>query len=81
MKIKTTILIKQKEETNADSKLTQFYQDQIDKLKNANNAQQNNENQNKVDSMLQDINTKFDSIKTKIDELLNGSGNSKNQQQ
>ncbi|ERH71692.1 hypothetical protein N173_20285, partial [Acinetobacter baumannii EGD-HP18] len=73
--------LKQKEETNADSKLTQFYQDQIDKLKNANNAQQNNENQNKVDSMLQDINTKFDSIKTKIDELLNGSGNSKNQQQ
>ncbi|PTI89325.1 hypothetical protein BU076_12210, partial [Staphylococcus warneri] len=69
------------EETNADSKLTQFYQDQIDKLKNANNAQQNNENQNKVDSMLQDINTKFDSIKSKIDELLNGSGNSNNQQQ
>ncbi|MFI3133705.1 hypothetical protein QRX48_06365, partial [Staphylococcus warneri] len=62
-------------------KLTQFYQDQIDKLKNANNAQQNNENQNKVDSMLQDINTKFDSIKSKIDELLNGSGNSNNQQQ
>ena len=25
--------LKQKEETNADSKLTQFYQDQIDKLK------------------------------------------------
>ena len=65
--------LKQKEETNADSKLTKFYQDQIDKLKNANTAQQNNENQSKVNSMLQDINTKFDSIKSKIEELINGS--------
>ncbi|MDU5911536.1 MAG: hypothetical protein E6Z19_06335, partial [Staphylococcus epidermidis] len=61
------------EETNADSKFTKFYQNQIDKLKNANNAQLNNENQSKVNNMLEDINTKFDSIKAKLENILNGS--------
>ena len=50
-----------------------FYQNQIDKLKNANNAQLNNENQSKVNNMLEDINTKFDSIKAKLENILNGS--------
>ena len=69
--------LKQNEETNADSKFTKFYQNQIDKLKNANNAQLNNENQSKVNNMLEDINTKFDSIKAKLENILNGanSGN------
>ena len=48
-------------------------QNQIDKLKNANNAQLNNENQSKVNNMLEDINTKFDSIKAKLENILNGS--------
>ena len=65
--------LKQNEETNADSKFTKFYQNQIDKLKNANNAQLNNENQSKVNNMLEDINTKFDSIKAKLENILNGS--------
>ncbi|MEJ7537612.1 hypothetical protein WL508_12025, partial [Staphylococcus hominis] len=63
--------LKQNEETNADSKFTKFYQNQIDKLKNANNAQLNNENQSKVNNMLEDINTKFDSIKAKLENILN----------
>ena len=41
--------------------------------KNANNAQLNNENQSKVNNMLEDINTKFDSIKAKLENILNGS--------
>ena len=72
-RIQTECGLKQNEETNADSKFTKFYQNQIDKLKNANNAQLNNENQSKVNNMLEDINTKFDSIKAKLENILNGS--------
>ena len=43
------------------------------KSTNANNAQLNNENQSKVNNMLEDINTKFDSIKAKLENILNGS--------
>lgn len=63
--------LKQNEQNNADSKFTKFYQDQLDKLKNANQAQQNNADQSKVEGMLDDINTKFDSLKDKIENFIN----------
>ncbi len=50
--------LKQQEQNKADSKLTQFYQDQINKLTEANNALKNNASQGKIESMLNDINTK-----------------------
>lgn len=70
--------LKQQEQNKADSKLTQFYQDQINKLTEANNALKNNASQGKIESMLNDINTKFDSIKSKLESLFkddNGGGN------
>ena len=70
--------MKQQEQNKADSKLTQFYQDQINKLTEANNALKNNANQGKIESMLNDINTKFDSIKSKLESLFkddNGGAN------
>ncbi|MBE5666489.1 hypothetical protein HU002_06055 [Staphylococcus sp. SS251] len=70
--------LKQQEQNKADSKLTQYYQEQINKLKEANNALKNNENQGKIESMLNDINTKFDSIKSKLDSLFNDDSNSSN---
>lgn len=70
--------LKQQEQNKADSKLTQFYQDQINKLTEANNALKNNASQGKIESMLNDINTKFDSIKSKLESLFkddNGGAN------
>ncbi|EHM75742.1 hypothetical protein SA21331_1571 [Staphylococcus aureus subsp. aureus 21331] len=70
--------LKQQEQNKADSKLTQFYQDQINKLTEANNALKNNASQGKIESMLNDINTKFDSIKSKLESLFkddNSGGN------
>lgn len=70
--------LKQQEQNKADSKLTQFYQDQINKLTEANNALKNNASQSKIESMLNDINTKFDSIKSKLESLFkddNGGAN------
>ena len=55
--------LKNNEITKEDSKLTQFYQDQVNKLKEANNAQQNNANENKVNALLDDVNNKVDDIK------------------
>ncbi len=70
--------LKQQEQNKADSKLTQFYQDQINKLTEANNALKNNASQGKIENMLNDINTKFDSIKSKLESLFkddNGGAN------
>lgn len=70
--------LKQQEQNKADSKLTQFYQDQINKLTEANNALKNNASQGEIESMLNDINTKFDSIKSKLESLFkddNGGAN------
>ena len=62
--------LKQQEQNKADSKLTQFYQDQVNKLKEANNAQQNNANENKVNALLDDVNNKVDDIKKKLNSIL-----------
>ena len=51
--------LKNSEQTGEDSKLTKFYQEQVNKLKEANNAQQNNESQSKVNDLLNDVNTKI----------------------
>ncbi|MCA0117167.1 hypothetical protein EQ805_13160, partial [Staphylococcus epidermidis] len=56
--------LKNNEITKEDSKLTQFYQDQVNKLTEANNAQQNNANENKVNALLDDVNNKVDDIQT-----------------
>ena len=63
-------IIKNNEITKEDSKLTQFYQDQVNKLKEANNAQQNNANENKVNALLDDVNNKVDDIKKKLNSIL-----------
>ena len=62
--------LKNNEITKEDSKLTQFYQDQVNKLKEANNAQQNNANENKVNALLDDVNNKVDDIKKKLNSIL-----------
>ncbi|RIO67872.1 hypothetical protein BUZ22_07225, partial [Staphylococcus haemolyticus] len=71
--------LKNSEQTGEDSKLTKFYQEQVNKLKEANNAQQNNESQSKVNDLLNDVNTKFDEIKEKLNSILGNSSDTNSQ--
>lgn len=71
--------LKNSEQTGEDSKLTKFYQEQVHKLKEANNAQQNNESQSKVNDLLNDVNTKFDEIKEKLNSILGNSSDTNSQ--
>lgn len=71
--------LKNSEQTGEDSKLTKFYQEQVNKLKEANNAQQNNESQSKVNDLLNDVNTKFDEIKEKLNNILGNSSDTNSQ--
>lgn len=49
--------------------MTEDFQQQADKLKEANNAQLNNEDQSKVNQLLTDIDQKLNTIKDKINSL------------
>ncbi|HFE8108497.1 TPA: hypothetical protein ACGAJN_000867 [Staphylococcus aureus] len=79
------ILNNDSDKVSNDPKVSQNYKKQVEnqdgqinKLTEANNALKNNASQGKIESMLNDINTKFDSIKSKLESLFkddNGGAN------